>query len=79
MKEYDVTKHFLYSMHEKLSETEKKKLLEEYNTDESNFPKIKITDPAISHLKVKPNDIIKITRKSPSAGRTFYYRVVVRE
>jgi len=44
---------------------------------EKELPKIFSTDPAIRHLNVKKGDVIKITRKSPTAGETIYYRVVI--
>ena len=34
-------------------------------------------DPAILGLGVKPGDMIKITRSSPTAGESLYYRYVV--
>ncbi len=76
---FDVRQHVLYSKHEKLSEKEKRELLKKYNITLKQLPKIRINDPAIKHLNVKPGDIIKITRNSPVAGKSIYYRVVIRE
>ena len=43
----------------------------------TELPLIFVTDPAILGLGVKPGDMIKITRKSATAGESFYYRYVV--
>ncbi len=69
--------HFLIPEHEKISEKEKEELLKRYNVDLLELPKIKKTDPAIRHLDVKIGDIIRITRQSPTAGKSIFYRVVV--
>ncbi len=72
-------KHILIPEHIKLSEKEKKELLERYHITTNELPKIMRSDPAIAHLKVKPGDVIKIIRKSPTAGKSIYYRVVSNE
>jgi len=72
----DVTKHVLIPKHAKLGEKEKKELLETYNITLKELPKIMKDDPAIAHLDVKPGDIIKIIRDSPTAGKSVFYRVV---
>jgi DNA-directed RNA polymerase subunit H len=77
MKGFNITKHILVPKHNKLSETEKKQLLEHFRITENELPKIVITDPPIAGLKCKPGDIIKITRRSATAGESFYYRVVI--
>ena len=41
------------------------------------IPLILVNDPGIMRLGVKPGDMIKITRKSATAGESFYYRYVV--
>jgi DNA-directed RNA polymerase subunit H len=69
--------HILIPEHAKLSVEEKKALLQKYNITPTDLPKIHMTDPAIQHLKVKEGDIIKITRKSPTAGRAVFYRAVI--
>ncbi|MEM0230721.1 MAG: DNA-directed RNA polymerase subunit H [Candidatus Woesearchaeota archaeon] len=68
--------HVLVPEHEKLSEGEKKALLEKYGITENEMPVILARDPAIAHLNAKPGDIIKITRKSQIAGESIFYRVV---
>ena len=41
------------------------------------LPKISKKDPAIKELNVKVRDVIKIIRKSPTAGEAVFYRGVV--
>ena len=43
------------------------------------MPRIKVNDPAIKHLNPKPGDVVKIIRRSITAGEYVYYRVVVEE
>ena len=62
-----------------LSEEEKKKLLEKYNITLLQLPKILDTDPIAIILNAKEFDVIEITRKSPTAGVSKYYRVVVKK
>ena len=54
-----------------------KQILKKYNTKPSQLPYIMISDKGIEDLDVRPGDIIKITRKSPTAGESVYYRYVV--
>jgi DNA-directed RNA polymerase subunit H len=76
-KEYDVSKHALVPKHSKLSEKEKKDLFEKYVADLRDLPRIFKDDPAIGGLDAKEGDIIKIARKSPTAGEAAFYRRVV--
>jgi DNA-directed RNA polymerase subunit H len=68
--------HLLIPEHTKISEKEKKELLERYQISEHELPAILLKDPAIAHLNAKPGDVIMITRKSPTAGESVFYRVV---
>ena len=52
-------------------------MLEKYHCKATDLPLIFVNDPAIIGLGVKPGDMIKITRKSATAGESFYYRYVV--
>ncbi|MBI4439359.1 DNA-directed RNA polymerase subunit H [Candidatus Woesearchaeota archaeon] len=77
MKDIEATKHVLVPKHTKLSDKEKKEFLEKYAVSIEDLPKISVKDPAIGHLDSKPGDIIKIVRKSPTAGESAFYRVVI--
>ncbi|NOZ81713.1 MAG: DNA-directed RNA polymerase subunit H [Candidatus Micrarchaeota archaeon] len=74
----NVLEHVLVPKHEILSEEEKKRLLETLNISEKQLPKILLNDPVVKALGAKEGDVIKITRKSPTAGKSFYYRLVVK-
>jgi DNA-directed RNA polymerase subunit H len=72
-----VTNHNLVPKHSKVSEKEKNSLLERYHLELAHLPKIFTDDPAIQHLDVKPGDVVKIMRASPTAGQSVFYRVVI--
>ncbi len=76
-KDIDITKHALVPKHVKLNEKEKKELFEKYAADMRDLPRIYKEDPAIQSLDVKEGDIIKIIRKSQTAGEAIFYRRVV--
>ena len=59
------------------SKEEAEDVLKKYNCKPTELPLIFVNDPAILGLGVKPGDMIKITRISPTAGESFYYRYVV--
>ncbi len=70
--------HHLVPKHYVVSEQEKQALLEKYKiTKMSQFPTIKVTDPAIKAIDAKIGDLVKIMRKSNVSKEMAYYRVVV--
>ncbi|MAG91174.1 DNA-directed RNA polymerase subunit H [Candidatus Woesearchaeota archaeon] len=73
---FKVDKHILTPKHSKLGEREKGQLLEKYHVTSKEMPKILKTDSAIKQLGTKSGDVIKIIRKSPTAGESVFYRVV---
>ena len=73
---FKVDKHILTPKHAKLSEKEKNQLFEKYHITSKEMPKILKTDASLRELDAKPGDTIKITRKSPTAGESIFYRVV---
>ncbi|MBI1936296.1 DNA-directed RNA polymerase subunit H [Candidatus Woesearchaeota archaeon] len=73
---FKVDKHILTPKHAKLGEREKAQLLEKYHVSSKELPKIMKTDSAIKELGAAIGDVIKITRKSPTAGESVFYRVV---
>lgn len=76
---FKVTSHQLVVKHTKVSDSERDKLLKRYNVNPNSLPKILKTDSAIAHLDIKAGDIIKIERKSQTAGVAYYYRTVIEE
>ncbi len=74
-KKFDPADHNLVPKHVKVSEEEKKKLIEEYG-DLKDFPRIMKNDPAIKSRDFKPGDVVKIIRKT-DLNDDVYYRVVV--
>ena len=72
-----VPDHVYVPKHEIISKKEAEAVLKKYNCKPTELPLIFVTDPAILGLGVKPGDMIKISRKSPTAGRSLYYRYVV--
>ena len=72
-----ITNHVYQPKHEILSKDEAENILTRYNTKPSQLPYIMISDKGLEDLDVRPGDIITITRKSPTAGESVYYRYVV--
>ncbi len=72
-----VPDHIYVPKHEIISKQEAEEILRKYNCKPTELPLILVNDPAILGLGVKPGDVIKITRKSHTAGQSFYYRYVV--
>ena len=77
MKKADIRKHALIPKHVKLSEKEKEEVLKRYNASVEDFPRILKRDAALHGMNVKFGDMIKIVRKSSTAGSAIFYRVVV--
>lgn len=75
----DKVEHELIPEHEKLDENEQEDVLEQFEVQGKQMPKIKENDPAIEHMDVEEGDVIKISRDSPTAGETTFYRSVIRE
>ncbi len=72
-----VPDHVYVPKHEIINKKEAYDVLKQFNCKPTELPLIFVTDPAIMGLGVKPGDMIKITRKSATAGRSNYYRYVV--
>ena len=73
----EILRHKLVPSHVILSENEKKELFEKLKITPDQLPKILNTDPTSISIGAKPGQIIKIIRKSPTAGEAVAYRYVV--
>jgi DNA-directed RNA polymerase subunit H len=74
---FSLLNHVMVPKHEILTENEAKAVLADYNIKKEHLPKIKATDPVALEIKAKVGDIIKITRKSQTAGEAVFYRLVM--
>ncbi len=74
---FNVLNHTLVPKHSVLELKEAKELLKKYRLKPYQLPYIKVSDPAAKALGAKSGDIIKIIRKSPTAGEALMYRYVV--
>ena len=72
-----VPDHIYVPKHEIMTKKEAEEVLKKFNCKPTEMPLIFSNDPAIIGLGVKPGDMIRITRKSPTAGESIYYRYVV--
>ena len=72
-----VPDHVYVPRHEIMTIKESEQVLKDFNCMPTELPLIFVNDPAIIGLGVKPGDMIRITRKSPTAGESIYYRYVV--
>ena len=72
-----ISNHVYQPKHEILPKDSAEEVLRKFNARPSQLPYITTTDKGIEDLDVRPGDIIKITRKSPTAGESVYYRYVV--
>jgi len=76
---FNILKHTLVPHHEILSAEDAEKLLKVYKIKKEDLPQILVTDPVVKAIGAKEGDIIKIVRRSPTAGTSVAYRLVVRK
>lgn len=69
--------HALVPLHEVVSDDDVPAILEKYSIVKEQLPKIKSTDPAVQVIGAEPGNLVRVTRKSPTAGKHVAYRLVV--
>jgi DNA-directed RNA polymerase subunit H len=72
----DVSQHELVPEHTLLEEAELEPVLEEYDIDRTDLPKIKRKDPALPD-EASVGDVVKIVRDSRTTDTAVVYRLVV--
>ncbi|HLE64890.1 MAG TPA: DNA-directed RNA polymerase subunit H [Candidatus Bathyarchaeia archaeon] len=76
---YDVFQHELVPKHILLKSEEAKQVLERYHIKPFQLPYIKASDPSARAVGAKSGDIIRVIRRSSTAGESDFYRYVVEE
>jgi len=76
-KKFNVLEHELVPDHILLNEEETQELLNKYKITKGQLPKIKTSDVVVKQIGAQPGDVIKIIRKSLTAGKAVAYRLVI--
>ncbi|WP_135612913.1 DNA-directed RNA polymerase subunit H [Methanococcoides sp. AM1] len=77
MSKFSLLDHELIPNHEIMDEDELRTVLKHFNVEREQLPKLKVTDPIAQEIDAMPGDVVKITRKSQTAGEALYYRYVI--
>jgi DNA-directed RNA polymerase subunit H len=72
----DVSQHELVPEHTVVDEEAIDGVLDEYNVDRTDLPKIKRTDPALPD-EAEVGDVVRIVRDSRTTDQAVVYRLVV--
>ncbi len=73
---YNILKSDLVPKHEILSSEEKENKAKQYNVlNDSQWPEISRFDPVAIAIGLRPGEVVEITRNSPTALKTKYYRL----
>jgi DNA-directed RNA polymerase subunit H len=72
-----ILEHELVPEHEIMDENEVAELLNTYKIRKEQLPKIKASDPVIKEIKANVGDVVRVLRKSRTAGKSLSHRLVI--
>jgi len=73
---FNILNHTMVPPHLILDDKEKNEVKQRYNvTNDSEFPEISRFDPVAKAIGLRPGELCEITRSSPTAVQTKYYRL----
>ncbi|MEA3166613.1 MAG: DNA-directed polymerase subunit [Thermoplasmata archaeon] len=74
---FNVLNHVNVPKHELLPDDEVKALLKQFGIVKEQLPKIRSNDPAVQVIDGKAGQVVKVIRRSPTAGTATAYRLIV--
>jgi DNA-directed RNA polymerase subunit H len=74
---FDIFQHKLVPKQEILSEEEKTELLTKFRVQPYQLPQISSVDPTVKAIGARPGDVLRVIRRSPTAGEHIAFRYVV--
>ena len=74
---FDLFEHELVPPHIIAEDEEVQLVLDHYGIEKNQLPRIFRDDPAVKVLGARSGQVIRIERESLTAGKSFYYRLVV--
>lgn len=76
--QYNVTKHVLVPRHEVMSDADVAEVMQRFHLrSKTQLPHILSSDPVAQYLALRPGQVVRVTRSSPSAGQYVSYRCCV--
>ena len=72
----DIQDHKLVPKHEIMTKEEISEEFSDVDYDFKDLPKIRANDPVVEAIGAEPGNVLRITRKSETAGKFVTYRIV---
>lgn len=69
--------NFLVLKHEIVPKDKQSELTKLFGENLEKLPKILKSDPLAEEIDAQRGDVLRIIRKSPTAGKSYYYRIVI--
>lgn len=74
---FDIFQHKLVPKQEILTEEERTELLTKFKVQPYQLPQISSVDPTVKAIGARPGDVLRVIRRSPTAGEHIAFRYVV--